>query len=149
AARYERAKTLLNEYISVQEQRGNALPDKATTAGSDASDARLLLVQIAEKEGDTQEAIRQLDLIQDPTVRFQAQIHKAVLISRKGDLEGARRTLQALSPQDDKERTVLALTQASIYRDSGRTEQAVAVLEKADVEMPDTAEIKYDLAMLY
>ena len=149
AERYERAKQLLNDYIAVQEQRGSALPDKATTAGSDASDARLLLVQIAEKEGDTQEAIRQLDLIQDPTVRFQAQIHKAVLISRKGDLEGARRTLQALSPQDDKERTVLALTQASIYRDSGRTEQAVTVLEKADAEMPDTAEIKYDLAMLY
>src|SRR5690606_39627075 len=52
AARYERAKTLLNEYISVQEQRGNALPDNATTAGGDASDARLLLVQIAEIEND-------------------------------------------------------------------------------------------------
>src|SRR5690554_4790374 len=87
AARYERAKTLLNEYISVQEQRGNALPDKATTAGGDASDARLLLVQIAEKENDIEEAIRQLDLIQDPGVRFQAQIHKAVLISRQGNLE--------------------------------------------------------------
>ena len=149
AERYERAKQLLNEYIAVQEQRGSALPDRATTAGSDASDARLLLVQIAEKQGDIHEAIRQLDLIEDPTLRFQAQIHKAVLISRQGDLEGARRTLEALSPQDDKERTVQALTMASIYRDSGRTEQAVALLEKADADIPDTAEIKYDLAMLY
>ena len=149
AERYDRAKQLLNEYIAVQEQRGHALPDKATTAGSDASDARLLLVQIAEKQGDTNEAIRQLDLIQDPSVRFQAQIHKAVLISRRGDLEGARRTVEALTPQDEKERSVQALTMASIYRDSGRTEQAIAMLEKADAELPDTAEIKYDLAMLY
>ncbi|HLV29069.1 MAG TPA: tetratricopeptide repeat protein [Burkholderiaceae bacterium] len=149
AARYERAKTLLNEYISVQEQRGNALPDKATTAGGDASDARLLLVQIAEKENDIEEAIRQLDLIQDPGVRFQAQIHKAVLISRQGNLEGARRALDSLEPQSDGEHTVMALTKASILRDSGRSEEAVAVLEKADADLPDTAEIKYDLAMLY
>lgn len=149
AQRYERARQLLAEYIAVQEQRSDALPDKATTASGDASDARLLLVQIAEKEGDSDEAIRQLDLIRDPGVRFQAQIHKAVLVSRKGDLEGARSTLQALEPQDDKERTVLALTQASILRDAGRSEEAISLLETADADMPDTAELKYDLAMLY
>ena len=149
AERYDRAKALLREYISVQEQRGSALPDKATTAGGDSSDARLLLVQIAEKEGDRAEAIRQLDLIQEPSLRFQAQIHKAVLLSRNGDLEGARRTLQALEPQNDNDRTVQALTTASIYRDSGRSDEAVAVLEQADTDTPGTAEIKYDLAMLY
>jgi len=149
AERYERAKRLLNEYIEVQEQRGNALPEKASTAGGDESDARLLLVQIAEKQGDRREAIRQLDLIDDPTLRFQAQIHKAVLISRTGNLDAARNTLLALTPQDDNERSVQALTMASIYRESGRSEQAIEVLEQADAELPDTAEIKYDLAMLY
>src|SRR5690606_10096705 len=98
-----------------------------------------------EKEGDTDEAIRQLDLIRDPGVRFQAQIHKAVLVSRKGDLEGARRTLRALEPGDDRERTVVALTHASILREAGRSEEAVELLEKADAEIPDTVEIKYDL----
>ncbi len=149
AERYGRAKELLNQYIEVQKQRGSALPDKASTAGGDESDARLLLVQIAEKEGDHAEAIRQLDLITEPSVRFQAQIHKAVLIGRRGDLEGARRTLQALTPQDDNERSVVALTLASIYREAGRSEEAVKVLEKADADLPDTPEIKYDLAMLY
>src|SRR5690606_13803952 len=149
AERYDRAKELLNQYIEVQEQRGSALPDKASTAGGDESEARLLLVQIAEKQGDLPEAVRQLDLIDDPSVRFQAQIHKAVLISRSGDLEGARRTLQALESQDDNERSVVVLTLASIYRDSGRSEEAIKVLEKADADLPETPEIKYDLAMLY
>ena len=149
AERYDRAKDLLHQYITVQEQRGIALPDKASTAGGDESDARLLLVQIAEKQGDRAEAIRQLDLIDEPGVRFQAQIHKAVLISRSGDLEAARDALQALAAQDDNERSVKALTLATIYRESGRTESAVQVLEQADTELPDTAEIKYDLAMLY
>src|SRR5690606_31029249 len=74
---------------------------------------------------------------------------KAVLISRQGNLEGARRALDSLEPQSDGEHTVMALTKASILRDSGRSEEAVAVLEKADADLPDTAEIKYDLAMLY
>jgi len=113
------------------------------------SDARLLLVQIAEKEGEANEAIRQLDLIDEPSVRFQAQVHKAVLVSRQGDLEAARKVLQALEPADDNERTVQALTTATILRDSGRSDQAIEVLEQADAALPDTAEIKYDLAMLY
>ena len=149
AERYDRARELLNQYITVQEQRGNALHDKASTAGGDESDARLLLVQIAEKQGNRAEAIRQLDLIDEPSVRFQAQIHKAVLIARGGNLDAARDTLQALEAQDDNERSVKALTLASIYRESGRSEQAIEVLEQADTEIPDTAEIKYDLAMLY
>lgn len=149
AERYDRARELLNQYIAVQEQRGSALHDKASTAGGDESDARLLLVQIAEKQGDRAEAIRQLDLIDEPGVRFQAQIHKAVLISRGGDLDRARDTLQALAAQDDNERSVKALTLASIFRESGRSQQAIEVLEQADTEIPDTPEIKYDLAMLY
>lgn len=149
AERYERATELLNQYISVQEQRSQALHDKASTAGGDVSDARLLLVQIAEKQGNRSEAIRQLDLITEPGVRFQAQIHKAVLISRSGDLEAARKTLEGLQTQDDNERSVKALTLASIYREAGRSEQAVRILEQADADLPDTPEIKYDLAMLY
>ncbi len=149
AERFDRAKELLHEYIAVQEQRSDALPDKATTAGGDESDARLLLVQIAEKQGDRREAIRQLDLIEEPSVRFQAQIHKAVLISRSGNLQGALDTLDALEPQDDNERSVQVLTKATLYREAGRTEQAVQILEQADAEITDSAEIKYDLAMLY
>ncbi len=41
------------------------------------------------------------------------------------------------------------LTRASILREAGRTDQAVQVLERSDKELPDTPEIKYDLAMLY
>ncbi len=150
AERYDDAKALLNEYINVQTQRRQAMrDDKASSAGSDASDARLLLVQIAEKQGKLKEAIAQLDLIDDPSLNFQAQIHKAVLLSRQGDLAAARRTIDRLKPQDRQERSVAALTLASIYREAGRTDTAIDILVKADKDIPDTAEIKYDLAMLY
>lgn len=148
AGNYEKAQVLLHDYINVQTQRRQTINDKASSAVSDASDARLLLVQIAEKQGRLDDAIKQLDLIDDGALRYQAQVHKAVLQARQGDLAKAKATIDALQPQDTHERTVAALTMASIYREAGRTDTAVQILEKADKDIPDSAEIKYDLAML-
>src|SRR5690606_3579953 len=103
---------------------------------------------IAEKQGRLDDAIKQLDLIDDESLRYQAEVHKAVLQARQGNLHKARATIDALKPQDDHERTVAALTLASIYREAGRTDEAVEVLQKADQAIPGSSEIKYDLAML-
>ncbi|NYT64178.1 tetratricopeptide repeat protein [Alcaligenaceae bacterium] len=149
ATRYPEAQALLEEYINVQTQRRKSINDKASNAMADASDARLLLVQIAEKQNRLGEAIAQLDLIDDSTLRFQAQIHKAVLQAKQGNLAQARATIDALKHQDHHERSVIALTLASIYREAGRTDTAIEILAKADADLPNTAEIKYDLAMLY
>lgn len=149
AERYDRAQALLNEYINVETQRRQSLRDNASNAQSNASDARLLLVQIAVKQGRLDDAIAQLDLIDDPAVRFQAQIHKAVLQARQGKLAVARATIEAATTANTHDQSVAALTLASIYRDAGRTDEAVEILVKADREIPDSPEIKYDLAMLY
>ncbi len=149
AQRYSQATALLDEYISVQTQRRQSLNDHVTNAQADVSDARLLLVQIAEKQGNLNEAIVQLGLIDDPTVRFQARIHQAVLQARQGNLSVARGTLDALKPDGDHERIVIALTLSAIYRDAGRTDLATDVLVKANKAMPGTSAIMYDLGMLY
>lgn len=149
AGRYDVAKSLLNEYISVQLQRRQSLDDNATDALSDTSDARLLLVRIAEQQGNLHEAIDQLKLIDEPALEFQVRVHEAVLYGRLGNLVAARKTIESIEPQSDNEQAVLALTLASIYRDAGRTDLAVQTLVKADAQVPRSAEIKYDLAMLY
>lgn len=149
AERYDQAKALLNEYINVQTQRRQSIADKASNAASDASDARLLLVKIAEKQEDLNEAIRQLGLIDDPALVFQARIHQAVLQGRLGNIPQARKTIDGLKGSTRQEQAVKALTMASIYRDAGRTDLAVELLAKADKSLPNTSEIKYDLGMLY
>lgn len=149
AQRYEQAQALLQQYIQVQTQRRQSINDGATNAMANASDARLLLVQIAEKQGRFDQAIAQLDQIDDPALAFQAQVHKAVLQAKQGGLTQARATLDRLKPQNDRERSVIALTLASVYRDAGRTDMAVQVLKRANTEIPDSPEVKYDLAMLY
>lgn len=148
AGRYDAAKALLAEYISIQSQRRQSIAEGASNAQSDSSDARLLLVQIAEQQGDLHEAIRQLQLIDEPALRFQIRIHQATLEGRLGDLIQARATLAALKPADRQERVVRDLTLASIYRTAGRSDEAIDVLTRADREMPDVAQIKYDLGML-
>src|SRR3546814_5452357 len=87
AGRYDAAKALLAEYISIQSQRRQSIADGASNAQSDSSDARLLLVQIAEQQGDLHEAIRQLRLIDEPALRFQIRIHQASL---EGDRKSTR-----------------------------------------------------------
>lgn len=149
AERFDAARNLLLQYINVQTQRRQSVDDRVTDAMGDTSDARLMLVKIAERQGDLAEAIRQLEQIDDPSLVFQARIHKAVLESRRGDLAQARRTIDALKPSNDRERAVVALTLSSILREGGRTEQAVETLVAADKALPNTSEIKYDLGMLY
>lgn len=149
AERYDTAIRLLNDYINVQNQRRKSISDDRTLALSSISDARLSLVQIAEKQNNLHEAIRQLDLIEESSLQFQAKVHRAVLEARLGDIRKANRTLDALGVLGRRDQAVVDLTRASILRESGRTDEAVAVLERADKELPDTPEIKYDLAMLY
>ncbi|HEX7387381.1 MAG TPA: tetratricopeptide repeat protein [Castellaniella sp.] len=148
AGRYDAAKALLAEYLTVQKSRRKSIADESTDAQADTSDARLLLVQIAERQHDDQEAIRQLQMIDEPSLQFQARTHEAVLYGKMGNLTQARATLDAIKPTDRHERIVIQLTLASIYRDAGRTDQAVDILKAADLAMPDTPEIKYDLGML-
>lgn len=149
AGRLDAAKALLNEYIAVQTQRRQSLDDKTSDAMADASDARLMLVRIAEQEGKLHEAISQLKLIDEPALEFQVRIHEATLYGRLGDLGAARKAIEAITPQSENERAVLAMSLASIYRDSGRTDLAIQTLAKANTDVPNSAEIKYDLAMLY
>ncbi|MFA5520982.1 MAG: tetratricopeptide repeat protein [Castellaniella sp.] len=143
------AERLLYEYIQVQDQRRASLNERATNALAEASDAHLLLVRIAERQQDWNKALAALDAIDDNALRFQVLLHKAVLQARLGQLVLAAKTLDDAAPRDDHERAVVALTMASIYRNAGRTDSAVQVLVDADREIPDSPEIKYDLAMLY
>lgn len=148
AANYDKAKAQLAEYISIQSQRRDSIADGASSAVADSSDARLLLVTIAEKQDDLAEAIRQLEKIDEPSLIFQAKTHQAVLYGKLGDMANARKTLDSIKPADRHERSMVKLTLASIYRDAGRTGQAIETLKEADLAMPDTADIKYDLGML-
>jgi tetratricopeptide (TPR) repeat protein len=149
AKRLDQARSLLDEYLQVQNQRQVSTPPGATEAGAAASDARVLLARIDEDQGRYDEAISELGRIDDPAMRFQAHMRQASLRAKQGNIDAALAMVDGAGAQDDEERVLGVLTKAQILRDAGRIDQAVAVLSSADKAMPDTVEIKYELAMLY
>lgn len=143
------AKTLLQQYLDVQNQRQRATVPGATDAGAAAADAHVLLARIAEDQGRYDEAIAELGRIDDPTLRYSVRMRQAALRAKSGRVDDALAMIDSAGPQDEEERALGALTKAQILRDADRIGQAVAALEAADQALPDTVEIKYELAMLY
>lgn len=148
AGRLDEARGLLGQYLAVQDQRQSAAPTGATDAGGAAADARVLLARIAEDQGRIDDAIAELSRIQDPTVRYSVHMRQAALRARQGRIDDALAMVDAAGAQDDDERVQAVLAKAQILRDADRLDQAIALLQAADSDMPDTVEIKYELAML-
>ncbi|MCS3507249.1 tetratricopeptide (TPR) repeat protein [Achromobacter sp. JUb104] len=149
AGQLPQAKNLLQQYLDVQHQRQRATVPGATDAGAAAADAHVLLSRIAEDQGNYDEAINELGRIDDPTLRYSVRMRQAALRAKSGRVDDALAMIDAAGPQDEEERTLGVLTKAQILRDANRVPQAISTLEAADEALPDTVEIKYELAMLY
>jgi len=149
AGRKDQARTLLQQYLEVQDQRQEAIAPGATDAGAAEADARVLLSRIAEDQGRYDEAIAQLGKIDDPGLRYSAQMRQAALRAKQGRVDEALSMVDAAQPRDEDDQAQGVLTKAQILRDADRIDQAIATLEAANQAQPDTVEIKYELAMLY
>ncbi len=149
AGRKDQARHLLQQYLDVQNQRQESIAPGASDAAAAEADARVLLSRIAEDQGNFDEAVAQLGQIDDPALRYSAQMRQAGLRAKQGRTDEALAMIDAAQPQDEDDQLQGLLTRAQILRDGDRLDQAVATLEAANQAQPDTVEIKYELAMLY
>ena len=145
----DQARSLLQEYLDVQNQRQEAIAPGATDASAAEADARVLLSRIAEDQGQYDEAIAQLGKIDDPALRYSAQMRQAVIRAKQGRVDESLTMIDAARPNDEDDQIQGILTKAQILRDADRIDDAVKALEAANQTQPDTVEIKYELAMLY
>src|SRR3546814_15760751 len=149
SGRKDQARTLLQQYLDVQNQRQDAIAAGATDAGAAAADARVLLSRIAEDQGNIDEAIAQLGQIDDPSLRYSAQMRQAALRTKQGRIDEALAMIDAAQPHDEDDHIQGVLSKAQILRDSDRLAQSVAPPEPATQAQPATAEIKHELALPY
>jgi tetratricopeptide (TPR) repeat protein len=146
--RLKEADRLLQEYVDVQSQRQDALAAGASDAGVALADAYTLLSRIAQDQGDAERAIALLGKIEDPNARYPARLRQATIRAGQGRVDEAIRMIDAAHSGDQDEQLVGVLTLTRILREAERYDQAIERLLKADEDIQNSVEIKYELGML-
>ena len=145
----DQARGFLEQFIIVQTQRQRGSAAGATDAPSALAEAYQLFAQIADEQGKLDEAVSLLAKIEDPSARYSARIKQAMIRARQNRVDEAIALIDSGSPQSDDERILGFSAGAQILRDADRLGDAIKRLNAADKALPDTVEIKYELAMLY
>jgi len=149
AKQLDRARGLLDQFISVQSQRERANASGATDAPAALADAYTLLARVYEDQGRLDDAVVQLEKIEDPSARYSSKLRQALIRARQGKIDQALAIIDAAGPDSDEEVVLGVTTVAQILRDANRIDEAIVRLKLANQQYPDTVEIKYELAMLY
>lgn len=149
AKNLDQARGFLEQFITVQTQRERGSAAGATDAPSALAEAYQLFAQIADEQGKLDEAVSLLAKIEDPSQRYSARIKQAMIRARQKRADEAIALIDSGSPQSDDERILGFSAGAQILRDANRLGDAIKRLNAADKALPDTVEIKYELAMLY
>jgi tetratricopeptide (TPR) repeat protein len=124
---------------------------EATEGKPDARDpdaAYLNLARLAEEERKYDEALRWLDRIDSPDQVLMARMRKALVLGKLKRVEDGRRLLAEASPANDAEREQLLQTEAQLLREAGRNKEALALLQEALMNTPDSSALLYDAALI-
>lgn len=136
------------------------LTELAANPDSDRDPTQVLLTlsQIAEDRNDSHAALGWLGQIEvgedNAAAWFGAQIKRALLTARHGDVAAARRQLAGLGAgaagraADPGQQVQIVLAEAQILRDAGQVQQSFGLLESAMKRFPDDPDLLYDYAML-
>ena len=115
----------------------------------DPSRVLLMLSQLAEQRGDLPGALKWIGKIasEDPALYFGAQVKRAQLMARQGELAGARKVLAGLSPSEAAQQAQVVLAEGQILRDAGQGKAAYQVLEDGARKFPKNPDLLYDFAL--
>lgn len=114
----------------------------------DPSQALLILAQIAEQRNDIDAALNWLTQIEPGEAYLAAQIRRAQLIAKRGDVAAARTLLGDIDTDDEREQVQLIMAEGQILRDAYQMQQAFAALEAGLKRFPENTDLLYDYAML-
>ena len=117
----------------------------------DPTRALLILSQIAEDRKDYAGATAWLDKVPagaEPALLFSAQLRRAQLLAKQGDLAGGRKLLASLKPLEEAQQAQVAVAESQLLRDAGRTSEAYTLMEAAVKRFPKNPDLLYDFALL-
>jgi tetratricopeptide (TPR) repeat protein len=136
----EAAEKYLTTYLELLEQN----PEQER----DPTQAMLLLAQIAEERKDTEGLLKWLERIDSGEAYVNAQIKRAQVMAKRGELAEARKLLNEIGPGSERDDAMLVMAEGQLLRDANRLDEAMQVLEAGLERLPSNADLLYDYAML-
>ena len=113
----------------------------------DPAQALLLLAQIAEERQDTDAVLKWLGQIEPGATYLNAQIKRAQVIAKRGDVTGARKLLGEIDVSDEREQAQIIIAEGHILRNANRLPEAMNVLGAGIKRFPNNTDLLYDYAM--
>ena len=115
---------------------------------ADRNSVRFYLGQVTEEQKRFPEALQWYGEVTRSDQFMPAQIRTAQVMSKQGNLDGARKYLQNVSAANNDQRAQLIIAEAQLLRDANQPKEAFAVVEVGLEELPNNPDLLYDHAML-
>jgi tetratricopeptide (TPR) repeat protein len=110
--------------------------------------AHLMLAQIAERQGDLEQAQKWLAEVRDPELLVQTQSRRASLLARQGQLAQARALLQQLPEPNAQEARRKMLAEVNLLREFKQYQPAYELMSRAVAQTPKDHELIYEKSIL-
>ncbi len=115
---------------------------------ADRNSVRFYLGQVTEEQKRFPEALQWYGEVTRSEQFMPAQIRTAQVMSKQGNLDGARKYLQGVSAANNDQRAQLVIAEAQLLRDANQPKEAFELVERGLDKLPDNPELLYDHAML-
>jgi tetratricopeptide (TPR) repeat protein len=115
---------------------------------ADRNSVRYYLGQVTEEQKRFPEALQWYGEVTRSDQFMPAQIRTAQVMSKQGNLDGARKYLQNVSAANSDQRAQLIIAEAQLLRDANQPKEAFDVVERGLDTLPNNPELLYDHAML-
>ncbi len=115
---------------------------------ADRNSVRYYLGQVTEEQKRFPEALQWYGEVTRSEQFMPAQIRTAQVMSKQGNLDGARKYLQSVSAANNDQRVQLIIAEAQLLRDANQPKEAFEVVERGLDNLPNNPDLLYDHAML-
>jgi tetratricopeptide (TPR) repeat protein len=114
----------------------------------DRDAVRFYLGQVAEEQKHWADALRWYAEVTRGEQFLPAQIRRAQVLSKQGDLDGARKFLQDVNAANNDQRAQLIIAEAQLLREANQPQAAFELVERGLDKLTDQPDLLYDYAML-